>query len=48
MSEGFTESEVQSFYCPMGLPIGDNTPAEIAVSIAAQLLEKRGHTGDKK
>ena len=41
MKEGFTEADTKSFYCPMGLPIGNNTPAEIAVSIAAQILEKR-------
>jgi len=29
------------FHCPIGLPIGSNHPAEIAVSIAAQLLEVR-------
>jgi xanthine dehydrogenase accessory factor len=29
------------FHCPVGLPIGTNHPAEIAVSIAAQLLEVR-------
>lgn len=32
------------FRCPVGLPIGSNHPGEIAVSIAAQLLEVR----DKK
>jgi len=26
----------------MGLDVGNNTPAEIAVSIAAQLLQARG------
>ena len=41
MKEGFTAADTKSFYCPMGLPIGNNTPAEIAVSIAAQILEKR-------
>ena len=41
MKEGFTEADTKLFYCPMGLPIGNNTPAEIAVSIAAQILEKR-------
>ena len=30
-----------TFHCPVGLPIGSNHPAEIAVSIAAQLLEVR-------
>jgi len=29
------------FRCPVGLPIGRNHPGEIAVSIAAQLLEQR-------
>ncbi len=29
------------FHCPVGLPIGSNDPAEIAISIAAQLLEQR-------
>jgi len=29
------------FRCPMGLPIGDNTPAEIAISMAAELLQQR-------
>ena len=29
------------FFCPVGLPIGTSHPAEIAVSIAAQLLEVR-------
>lgn len=32
----------ESFYCPLGLPIGDNVPEEIAISIAAQLLQVRG------
>lgn len=29
------------FVCPVGLPIGSNDPAEIAISIAAQLLQNR-------
>ncbi|MEM9915185.1 MAG: xanthine dehydrogenase accessory protein XdhC [Planctomycetota bacterium] len=33
--------EAIDFRCPVGLPIGSNHPAEIAVSIAAQLLEMR-------
>lgn len=33
--------EAIDFRCPVGLPIGSNHPAEIAVSIAAQLLEVR-------
>ncbi len=31
--------------CPLGLPIGGNDPHEIAISITAQLLEKRGAAG---
>jgi xanthine dehydrogenase accessory factor len=34
-------AERSVFHCPVGLPIGTNHPAEIAVSIAAQLLEVR-------
>lgn len=29
------------FHCPIGLPIGTNHPAEIAISIAGQLLQVR-------
>jgi xanthine dehydrogenase accessory factor len=32
---------VATFYCPVGLPIGGNHPSEIAISIAAQLLQTR-------
>lgn len=31
----------ESFYCPVGLPIGSRSPEEIAVSVAAQLLMVR-------
>jgi xanthine dehydrogenase accessory factor len=30
-----------TFHCPIGLPVGGNQPAEIAISIAAQLLQVR-------
>jgi xanthine dehydrogenase accessory factor len=36
-----SEEKVNSFFCPMGEPIGNNTPAEISISIAAQLLRVR-------
>ena len=36
------DPERLTFLCPVGLPIGTNHPGEIAVSIAAQLLEVRG------
>ena len=38
---GLPESSKDAFYCPMGLDIGNNHPQEIAISIVAQLLEKR-------
>lgn len=33
--------KISSFHCPMGLPIGNNTPVEISISIIAQLLQTR-------
>ena len=39
--EGLPDEYKELFYCPMGLPIGNNHPQEIALSIAAQLLELR-------
>ena len=31
--------------CPLGLPIGNNTPNEMAISIAAQLMHVRDASG---
>ncbi len=31
----------EKLICPIGLPLGDNSPAEIAVSVAAQLIQYR-------
>lgn len=39
--EGFGAELIARIHCPVGLPFGTNSPAEIAVSVAAQLLEKR-------
>jgi xanthine dehydrogenase accessory factor len=44
MSLGISEEDATPgarFLCPIGLPLGTNDPAEIAVSIAAQLLQVR-------
>lgn len=41
LAEAGIPKEQQAFLCPLGLPIGTNHPGEIAVSIAAQLLEVR-------
>ncbi|MFA6075118.1 MAG: XdhC family protein [Negativicutes bacterium] len=38
---GFSEVEIDSIICPAGLPIGNNKPEEIAISLIAQLLQKR-------
>lgn len=40
LAAGVAEERIV-FHCPVGLPIGSNHPAEIAVSIVAQLLETR-------
>lgn len=38
---GQTAENLKSFICPIGEPIGSNDPAEIAISITAQLLKVR-------
>lgn len=39
--EGVTAEELARVACPIGLPIGAETPQEIAISIAAQLIATR-------
>ena len=38
---GFEEEQIQSIFAPIGLSIGAVTPAEIAVSILAQLIQEK-------
>lgn len=38
---GAIESMINELHCPIGEPFGNNTPAEIAISITAQLIKKR-------
>ena len=38
---GIPEDRAEAFRCPIGLPIGSNQPGEIAVSIAAELIQVR-------
>ncbi len=38
---GVAADKILSFLCPIGLPFGNNTPAEIAISVAGQLIMKR-------
>lgn len=41
LEEGFTQSDLDRIVSPIGLDIGAQTPAEIAVSITAQLIQER-------
>ncbi len=38
---GFSDAEISRIKAPIGLPINSHTPEEIAISIAAQLIEIR-------
>ncbi len=38
---GVTPADLESFHCPIGLDLGSSLPGEIAISIAAQLLQCR-------
>jgi xanthine dehydrogenase accessory factor len=40
-SIGVASDKIESFFCPIGLPLGNNTPAEIAISVVSQLIMKR-------
>lgn len=39
---GVPAARLKDFRCPLGLPLGKDSPEEIAISIAAELLEVRG------
>lgn len=39
--KGFSDGELKRIVTPIGLPLGGRTPAEIAISIAAQLIQHR-------
>ena len=42
LDAGLPEELTKAFLCPVGLEIGSNHPHEIAVSVAAQMLQIRG------
>ena len=42
---GISPEKQQSFVCPIGLPLGNNTPVEISFSIIAQLIQCRDEAG---
>lgn len=55
MAEGFMKEDINRFYTPIGLPILAETPAEIAISVAGELIEVRAkregrqsHSADRK
>ena len=41
MSAGFSQESAAGFRCPLGLRLGTNQPGEIAISIAAELIQCR-------
>ncbi|MDD7219537.1 MAG: XdhC family protein [Clostridia bacterium] len=41
LGEGFTEKQLDSLHAPIGLPIGGQMPAEIAVSIMAEIVQEK-------
>ena len=41
---GFTEEQIGSIFAPIGLPIGAVTPAEIAFSILAQVIQEKNRS----
>ena len=48
-AQGFTKEQLDSVHAPIGIEIGSETPAEIAISIAAQLIQIRSaKTGKRK
>jgi xanthine dehydrogenase accessory factor len=42
---GITDEKISSFFCPMGLSIGNNTPPEVAISVLSQLIQERDRLG---
>ena len=47
LEEGFSKADIQRVHAPIGLPIGGDTPQEIAVSIVAQLIQVRDGLAQK-
>lgn len=42
--DGFSEAQIRSIFAPIGLSIGAVTPAEIAISILAQIIQEKNKT----
>jgi len=45
LSEGFTQEELDKVYTPIGLEIKSETPEEISISIAAEMIQVRAGYG---
>ncbi len=41
--EGYSDEDIASIHMPIGIKIGAETPNEIAISIAAELIAHRRH-----
>jgi len=41
-----SDDQIKQLHCPLGLAIGNNTPPEISISIAAQILATKRKTND--
>ncbi len=41
LSRGFKQSTLENVFCPIGLPIHAETPAEIGISIVAEIIQHR-------
>lgn len=46
LEEGFEEKDFESVFSPIGLPIGSETPEEIAISIVAEIIQVRSKKDD--
>ncbi len=44
-NEGHNEKQLEKVYAPIGLDLGGNTPAEIAVSIIAEIIQVKNRGG---
>jgi len=48
LDAGLAEELTRAFFCPVGLQLGSNHPHEIAISVAAQMLQERDGRGGGK
>ncbi|MCR5323728.1 MAG: XdhC/CoxI family protein [Lachnospiraceae bacterium] len=46
-NDGFSDKDIERIHTPIGLDIGSETPEEIAISIAAELISIRAHSKEE-